>query len=82
VDIGLESPRIKVEVKHRKNTAMGFQELRSFIGGLRSDDRGLYVSIGGFTKDAKYEAERSNVPVTLIDIDGLLKLIIEHYDIV
>ncbi|WP_337164542.1 restriction endonuclease [Vibrio fluvialis] len=78
--LGLESPRIKVEVKHRKNTAMGSQELRSFIGGLRSDDRGLYVSTGGFTKDAKYEAERSNVPVTLIDIDGLLKLIIEHYD--
>ncbi len=78
--LGLESPRIKVEVKHRKNTAMGSQELRSFIGGLRSDDRGLYVSTGGFTKDAKYEAERSNVPVTLIDIDGLMKLIIEHYD--
>ncbi|MEZ8127970.1 restriction endonuclease [Enterovibrio norvegicus] len=77
--LGLESPRIKVEVKHRKET-MGSQNLRSFIGGLRGDDRGLYVSTGGFTKDAKYEAERSNVPVTLIDIDGLLNLIISHYD--
>ena len=78
--LGLESPRIKVEVKHRKNTAIGSQDLRSFIGGLRSDDRGLYVSTGGFTKDAKYEAERSNIPITLIDIDNLMKLIVEHYD--
>ncbi len=78
--LGLESPRIKVEVKHRKNTAIGSSDLRSFIGGLRSDDRGLYVSTGGFSKEAKYEADRSNVPVTLIDLDNFLKLIIENYD--
>ncbi|MEZ8101297.1 restriction endonuclease [Vibrio bivalvicida] len=50
------------------------------MGTLRSDERGLYVGAGGFTKDAKYEAERSNAPITLINIDGLLKLTIEHYD--
>ncbi|MCF6441406.1 restriction endonuclease [Pseudoalteromonas luteoviolacea] len=78
--IGLESPRIKVEVKHQKNKRMTSQHLRSFIGGLREGDRALYVSTGGFTKDAKYEADRSNIPLTLIDIDDLMKLITEHYD--
>ena len=29
---GFEQPRIVVEVKHRPNTAMGSQELRSFLG--------------------------------------------------
>ncbi|MCK4532500.1 restriction endonuclease [bacterium] len=77
--LGLEQPRIKVEVKHRAGT-IGSNQLRSFIGGLTSSDRGLYVSTGGFSKDARYEAERSNIPITLIDIDSLTELLIENYD--
>ena len=55
---GFESPRIVVEVKHRTGSAMGSQEVRSFLGGRHKDDKGLYVSTGGFSKDARYEAER------------------------
>jgi restriction system protein len=32
-------------------------------------DHGLFVSTGGFTKEARYEAERATISVTLIDID-------------
>lgn len=78
--LGLESPRIKVEVKHRQNTTMGSQEIRSFLGALREGDRALYVSTGGFSKDAKYEADRSNVPLTLLSSDELTSLIISHYE--
>lgn len=78
--LGLEEPRIKAEVKHRPKTAMGSQEIRGFIGGLRQGDRGLYVSTGGFTKEAHYEAERSTVPLTLIDLDALASLVITHYE--
>jgi len=78
--LGLEQPRIKAEVKHRSNTPMGSQEIRSFLGGLREGDRGLYISTGGFTKDAKYEADRSNIPVTLLDLDDLVSLIVTHYE--
>ena len=78
--LGLQEPRIKVEVKHRPKTPIGAQDLRSFIGGLRQGDRGLYVSTGGFTKDAKYEADRSNIPVTLIDLDELATLVVAHYE--
>lgn len=77
--LGLENPKIMVEVKHRTAT-MGSQDIRSFIGGLRPNDKAIYVSTGGFSKDAKYEAERSNIPLTLIDIDLLVLLIVQHYD--
>ena len=78
--LGLESPRIKVEVKHRVGTTIGSSDVRSFLGGLREGDRALYVSTGGFTKDAKYEADRSNVPLTLLGSDDLTSLIISHYE--
>lgn len=78
--LGLEEPRIKAQVKHRSKTPMGSQEVRSFLGGLRAGDRGLYVSTGGFTKDAKYEADRSNIPVTLLTLDDLASLIVTHYE--
>jgi restriction system protein len=77
--LGLENPKIIAEVKHRQG-AMGAPEVRSFLGGLRQNDRGVYVSTGGFTKEAKYEAERSIIPITLIDLDMLVLLIIQHYD--
>jgi restriction system protein len=78
--LSLSSPRIKVEVKHRPRTAIGAPEVRSFIGGLRGDDRGLYVSTGGFTKEAAYEAERATVPVSLVDLDALATLLVQHYE--
>jgi restriction system protein len=76
----LSPPRIKVEVKHRPRTPMGAPEVRSFIGGLRGDDRGLYVSTGGFTRAAAYEAERAAVPVSLVDLDTLATLLVQHYE--
>lgn len=38
---------------HRPGTAIGAQELRAFIGGRQAGDRCLYVSTGGFTKEAR-----------------------------
>ncbi|HET6906261.1 MAG TPA: restriction endonuclease [Rhodanobacteraceae bacterium] len=77
---GFESPRIVVEVKHRTGSAMGSQEIRSFLGGRHKDDKGLYVSTGGFSKDARYEADRANIPLTLMDLDDLVKAILDHYE--
>lgn len=77
--LGLESPRIVAEVKHRKG-AMGAPAVRAFIGGLRAGDRGLYVSTGGFTKEARYEADRANIPVLLLDLDAFVRHYVEIYD--
>jgi restriction system protein len=75
----LEDPRILVEVKHRKGK-MGAEAIRGFITLLKSGRKGLYISTGGFSKEAKYEAERSNEQLTLIDANKLVQLIIENYD--
>jgi len=77
--LGLTDPRIYVEVKHR-TAKMSSPEIRSFLGGRKAHDRCVYVSTGGFTKDGMYEAERATIPITLVDIDDLVDLLLEHYD--
>lgn len=76
---GFEHPRFVVEVKHRKGQ-MGSQEIRSFLGGRHKDDRGLYVSTGGFSKDAQYEADRASIPLAMWTLDHVVRALIEHYD--
>ncbi|CAN7692523.1 restriction endonuclease [Duganella sp. LjRoot269] len=77
---GFENPRIIVEVKHRSGQ-IGTQQIRSFLGGRHKDDRGLYVSTGGFSKEAHYEAERASVPLTLWTLDNLVRALIENYEL-
>jgi restriction system protein len=62
----LENSKIIVECKHRKG-AISAPDMRSFIGGLRDTDKGLYVSTGGFNKESKYEADRAKIPITLVE---------------
>lgn len=77
--LGLLEPRIIVQVKH-KSGSIGASDIRSFTGILRTGNKGIYVSTGGFTKEAKYEAERANIPLTLINLDFLVDLIVQNYD--
>jgi restriction system protein len=76
---GFEPPRIVVEVKHRKG-AMGAPEVRAFLGGRHVEDRGLYVSTGGFTREAQYEAERAATVTHLMTLDGLARALVEQYE--
>jgi restriction system protein len=78
--LGLENPRIYVEVKHREKYKIEAPMIRSFIGGRRQGDSLLYVSTGGFAKEAYYEAERSNIPLTLLNADNLVELIVQNYE--
>ncbi|MEE4381454.1 MAG: restriction endonuclease [Pseudomonadales bacterium] len=78
--LGFEPPRVVVECKHRTRSQMGAQDIRSFLGGRHPDDKGLYVSTGGFTKDARYEAERASIPLTLMDFEQLVASIVDHYE--
>ncbi|HEY8936802.1 MAG TPA: restriction endonuclease [Cyclobacteriaceae bacterium] len=78
--LGLVEPRIKVEVKKRTTDKIGAPDIRNFIGGMRGSDKGIYVATTGFTKEARYESERANFPITLVDSDLLVELIIENYE--
>lgn len=77
--LGLQEPRIFVEVKHRSG-AMGSQEVRAFVGGRRQGDRCLYVSTGGFSNEARYEADRSTIPVTLLNLREFVSVLLDNYE--
>lgn len=79
--LGLEEPRIFVQVKHRQASANADQ-IRSFIGGRSKGDKCLFVSTGGFTKDARYEADRAPVHLTLLDLSDVADWLVRHYDAV
>ena len=76
---GFENPRIVVEVKHR-TAQVGASGIRSFVGGRHVDDKCLYVSTGGFSREARYEADRANVLVKLLDLHELAETLAETYE--
>jgi len=77
--LGANNPRIKVQVKHRdQSTAV--DGLRAFMSVLGTDDLGIFVASGGFTSEAKEEARtQERRKVTLIDLENLFDLWVEHY---
>jgi restriction system protein len=77
--LGITEPRIKVQVKHR-TAAADVGDLRAFMAVLGDKDVGIYVSTGGFTRDAISEA-RSHVTrrLTLLDTEQLLDLWVSNY---
>ncbi|WP_114356552.1 MULTISPECIES: restriction endonuclease [Rhodopseudomonas] len=77
--LGTRPPRIKVQVK-RNAQAVDESGLRAFLALVNEDDAGLFVAIGGFTKAARDAARmQERRKITLIDLDRLLELWIEHY---
>lgn len=77
--LGTLSPRIKVQVK-RQVAATTVEGLRSFMAMLDDGDVGLFVSLGGFTKDARDEARlQATRKITLIDLERFFDLWVEHY---
>jgi restriction system protein len=78
--LGTRPPRIKVQVK-RQQQAVSVDGLRSFMAVLGEDDVGLFVCTGGFTKDAEFEARtQEKRRITLISLDKLFDLWVEHYE--
>lgn len=77
--LGTRPPRIKVQVK-RQTTSVSIDGLRSFMSLLGDDDVGLFVATEGFTKDAADAARtQEKRKVTLIDLEKLVDLWVEHY---
>ncbi len=78
--LGTRPPRIKVQVKRQQST-VAVDGLRSFMAVLGSEDVGLFVNTGGFTKDAQDEARsQATRKVTLVGVERLYDLWIEYYE--
>ena len=78
--LGTKPPRIKVQVKRRKDS-IAVEELRAFLALVNDDDVGIFVTTGGFTKDSEILARtQERRKVTLIDRQKLVDLWIEYND--
>lgn len=78
--LGITGPRIKVQVKRRPGDRVGVDGVRSFMATLADGDVGLFVSSGGFTKDAEDEARRQEKRrIMLVDLKRLFDLWVEYY---
>ncbi len=78
--LGTSAPRIKVQVKRRVDR-VSVDGLRSFMAMLGEQDVGIFVSTGGFTSDAESEARTKETrKLTLVDLEKLVELWVEHYD--
>lgn len=79
--LGVEGPRIKAQVKRTPDTKVNADTLRAFMSTLGENDVGLFVASGGFTRDAEKEArEQEKRRITLLDLQDLFDLWVEHYD--
>ena len=78
--LGTSTPRIKVQVKRRADR-IRVESIRSFMAVLGEQDVGIFVSTGGFTSDAESEARTKETrKLTLVDLEKLVELWIQHYD--
>lgn len=78
--LGATHPRLKVQVK-RQQAKVSEEGLRSFLAVLGDTDVGLFVNVGGFTRDAEQNARtQERRRVTLADAQKLFDLWVEHYD--
>lgn len=78
--LGTVPPRIKVQVKRRKDN-IAVEEMRAFLALINNDDVGIFVTTGGFTKDAEVLVRTQETrKVTLIDRQRLVDLWIEYND--
>ncbi|HWI53151.1 MAG TPA: restriction endonuclease [Symbiobacteriaceae bacterium] len=76
-EFGFGEPLIKVQVKHRRESA-GAPQIRELIGAEPLKAKALFVSTGGFTAAARTEARTKNV--VILDLDDLVEKIGIYYD--
>lgn len=79
--LGVEGPRIKVQVKRTPESKVTAEVMRAFMSTLGDGDVGIFVASGGFTRDAEKEArEQEKRRLTLLDLEAMFDLWKEYYD--
>ena len=78
--LGAKEPRIKVQVKHKPDTAIPAKDIRALVGTLKSGDIGLFVTSGTFSPDARRESGNSKEYVRIIDGAEFIELWQDFYD--
>ena len=76
--LGLEQPFVKVQVKSGTST-IGEPAVSQLIGSLSEGEKGILVSLGGFSADARAKA-RNCARVSLVDAKQFVSLFLDHYE--
>ncbi len=77
--LGVRGPRIFVQLK-QKGQPVTLEGVRSFVATLGSETHGLYISTGGFTREAVEVVQTDALMrLTLLDLEGFFDLWIKHY---
>ena len=78
--LGAQTPRIKVQVKHKPETAIGASDVRALSGVLKTGDIALFVTSGTYSTDARNAASGNDKFIRLIDGDDFIGMWQEYYD--
>ena len=77
--VGSTIPHIKIQVKYRQDTKANSQEVQQLKGTLAGNDIGVFISLAGFSSDAKIVSRSSNPHIELIDLNRFIELWQEFY---
>lgn len=78
--LGAQTPRIKVQVKHRPDASIAAADVRALLGVLKTGDIALFVTSGSFSNDARSTAINSKDYIRLIDGDEFIDMWEQYYD--
>ena len=78
--LGAKTPRIKVQVKHKPETAIGASEVRALSGVLKAGDIALFVTSATYSADARNAASGNDKFIRLIDGNDFIDMWQKYYD--
>lgn len=79
--LGVKSPRIIVQVKHRPDASISSDDIQRLAGTMkRSSDVGLFVTSGNFSSQAVIEARSADKHIELIHFERFVDLWQEYYN--
>lgn len=78
--LGAQTPRIKVQVKHKPETAIGASDVRALSGVLKAGDIALFVTSGTYSADARNAASGNDKYIRLIDGNDFIDMWQKYYD--
>jgi restriction system protein len=74
----IKQPLVKAQVKARPTTKSNVNEIRELAGVLGPSERGIFVSSGGFAREALNDAAAARM--VLVDGERLQDLLVRYYD--
>lgn len=76
--LGVHPPLLKIQCKSGTGS-VGAPAVKQLRGLLNGPEKGVMVSLGGFTNDAKH-VQQNDADLVLIDSERFVELFLEHYE--